>query len=258
MPTIVFWNIQRGSGDIMSEATDNLHVVLLSICEIHKPDIMILCEGQNNVLENMQIWGKLPRNYTLAKPAGTYKKQTTLQYAILARSEVNVTHADLECADGYPRPALFVRFDSGSKCYAIAAIHTVSITNSQTRQMAQSTEIYEYAPKSTDYQMLDAIIGDMNMDASDPKILGSIVSKQSQHFLQDFEMKAPSQKTHTRNGGKSYDKTLDWAWVRYGKNSTISVISGKQDKDSKRDDADFEPYEDPASKSDHLPIKLIW
>jgi endonuclease/exonuclease/phosphatase family metal-dependent hydrolase len=268
MPKIVFWNIQRSGGKVRkgNEGTDNLNIVLESIAASHQPDLIILCEGQRAAGRSLEHSNRLPTNYSLVRTTGDYKKETTLQYVVMNRAGTSVTHADLHCGDGQPRPVQFLRFQTNGYHYVVAAMHAASVSASATKQMEQTNEVFRFAQQSTAYRDLHVIIGDMNMNAqTGGGQFHSIFSKQDAEFQKYFKMTAPTDNTHSGRGG-GYDKVLDWAWVRNSiTGPSISAIQfkatndfDKMEMDDDEADEDWKPQDNPGIKSDHLPIMLSW
>lgn len=227
MPKIIFWNIQRQGGSVGAKGAEELAIDLFSLAEIHKPDILVICEGLKGLHKAMVGNKEVPPGYQapkMNKQLGTYTDKNTLRYVMM--------HRDTIAANGYlistgeDRPAMVITWGG----YSVMALHAPSVTAStvpQTKQMlgafnkwCTSNAIYGTVPTIAP----QIIFGDLNMDASNPTKRDRIFAKFLKTDLENYSIRAPQQGTHRNNKTRIYDTTLDWAFCAPGITATVTAL----------------------------------
>lgn len=232
MPKIMFWNVQGSGGDtIRSSAGDILLGDLSELIDLHKPDVIVLCELRGGF---EQRFGAL-YGYETLKIHGGYPAATTYRFGAFVRSAgyCSISHDARLISDAGNRPALsFVVNQVG-----LLAVHAPSVSNSTTPQL---NHIQSTVKQCSGMRTPKVILGDLNIDLRTRRDQVISVLQNAPAPLPDYWLRPASRNpepTHLKGG------TLDWALVQKNFNTSYKVAK---------------TMDGGPQKSDHWPICISW
>jgi|GEM_PF-2273492 len=291
MPKIIFWNIQRAGGDILSEVTDDLRDDLEALGSNHNPDIIILCEGVGDLQDNMVGNNCIPTSYSIEmvdSTYGDYTRTTTLRYIVMRRNNIQCSCYLID-GNHSSRPALLICL--GNECFlAMHAPSVTSTTKPQTEQMRFAHDRVRKLIRNNRLPLQHAprmIFGDLNVNIRDQRKINSFRHHIQGSKISTFHMVDPGVGTHRNKNTRKYDTTLDWAYAEPGFNPVITVVEETKKVDTKKrkpvnnytrtkkkskpnkfvqykpqdfidDDDDFTVTFENLKYPDHKPIMLEW